>query len=441
MEKEFLEPQNKLLLSRVLERIDPEQYGYTQRKIIKNNPKNQPTIKEPLKITDKNRQLLNKYYKHLVNEGIAITRQRLVLGVLGRLLEMLGKDFETSTKEDIEDLVTTIRQRNISAVTQSDYLKKLKQFDKWFNGGDEPTLRTKKIKTGIGKKHYKLPSQLVTPDEAEKLINATDNIRDRALIHVLWESGARVGEVINCKMNSIQFEGGEAKIRLTGKVGERQVLLLESVRDLKEYVKTRQGAKPEEPLFILQGCNGGKGNPITHHAINKMLRKIKSKVALSKHVHAYLFRHSRASYLASQGLNEAQLCTIFGWIIGSKQPATYIHLSGSQTEDAYKRLYGIKKQEETEKQILMCQVCGEMNPSTNNTCSNCYNPLTIKGALKVKQENEELQKANSFMQELQSLAFNYIEKGFSVPEAKVKAMEEIVEKETKTRLEKMKALA
>jgi site-specific recombinase XerD len=422
MNKEHLEPYNKKLLEQVLRRIET------------NN-------KSSFRITDKNRGLLRKYYKHMVNEGISITRQRLVLGVLGRMFEMLNKDFETSTKEDIEELVTKIRQKDISPVTQSDYLKKIKQLDKWVNGGEEPSERTKHIKTGIGKKHYKLPSQLITPKEAEELINATDNTRDRALIHLMWESGARIGEIINCKMNSIQFDNGEARIRMYGKVGERQVLLLESVRDLKEYIKTRQGAKQDDPLFVLLGCNGGKGNPITHHAVNKMLRKTKSKVNLNKHVHAYLFRHSRASYLASQGLNEAQLCTIFGWAIGSKQPATYIHLSGSQTEDAYKRLYGIKKPEETEKQLIQCSVCGETNPSKNDTCSNCFNPLNIKGALKIKQENEELVKASKFMQELQSIAFKFVEQGRSIAEAKVLAMKELVENEAELRNNKIKALA
>ena len=419
MNKDNLEPYNKKLLQQVLTRIEEN----------KTNSFN---------ITNKNRALLRKYYQHLVNEGIAITRQRLVLGVLGRLFEMLGKDFETSTKQDIEDLVTKIRERDISPVTQSDYLKKLKQFDKWVNGGEEPTERTKRIKTGIGKKHLKLPSQLVTPKEAEELINATDNIRDRALIHVLWESGARIGEIINCKMNSIQFEGGEARLRLYGKVGERQVLLLESVRDLKEFVKTRNNAKQEEPLFCLFGQN--KGEPINHAQINKMLRSTLKRTKISKHIHAYLFRHSRASYLASQGLNEAQLCTIFGWTIGSKQPATYIHLSGSQTETAYKKIYGIVKQEETEQKLIQCVVCGEVNPSSKDTCSNCFNPLTIKGALVIKQENEELQKASKFVSELNSVAFGFVEQGFSVAEAKIKAMEQLVTKEAETRQE-LKALA
>jgi len=420
MNKEFLEPYNKKLLEQTLERIKPN------------------TISS-FELTQKNRNLLTKYYTHMLNEGIAITRQRLVLGVLGRLFVMLNKDFETATKEDIEKLVTQIRQKDISPVTQCDYLKKLKQFDKWFNGGEEATERTRKIKTSLGKKHYKLPSQLITPKEAEDLINATDNIRDRALIHLMWESGARIGEIINCNMNSIQFDKGEARIRLFGKVGERQVLLLESVRDLKEFIKTRSNAKQDDPLFCLFGKY--KGKPINHAQINKMLISTLKKTSIKKHIHAYLFRHSRASYLASQGLNEAQLCTIFGWTIGSKQPATYIHLSGSQTEDAYKRLYGIKKPEETEKQLIKCQMCGEVNPSKQDTCNNCYNPLSIQGALKIKQENDELVKASKFISELNGIAFKFVEQGRSIAEAKVLAMQELVEKEAEERNNKIKVLA
>lgn len=435
MKQDHLEPKNQQSLKRVLERIDPEQYGYEPRQYVANNPH-----AEPYKITKANRELLNKYYKFMVNEGLSTTRKLLVLGVLGRLLEMLNKDFEKATKEDIENLVTTIREKNISPTTQSDYLKKLKMFDKWFNGGEEPTERTRRLKTSVGKKHSKLPSQLITPKEAELLVNATQNTRDRALIHLMWESGARIGEIINCKINSIQFEGGEARIRMKGKVGERQVLLLESVRDLKEYMKTRQNAKPEDPLFVLYGTNN-HGQPITHTAIGKMLRVTKERVGLKKHIHAYLFRHSRASYLASQGLNEAQLCTIFGWTIGSKQPATYIHLSGSQTETAYKKLYGIEKQEEQEEQLRKCQVCGEINPSKNETCSNCFNPLTIKGALKVKAENEQLQKASVVMQKINAKAFELIEQGFNIMEAKAKAVDFVAEEEASRRMEQMKARA
>lgn len=422
-------------LELTLQRVDPQKYGFDKKRKIHNR-----RFGAPYQITPRNRELLLKRYENGKTDGLSIPRLAVITRVYGKLFENLDKDFDKCTRDDIEKLVAKINSMHITPVTRQDYLKKIKQFDKWLNGGEECSERTRWIKTGLGKKHTKLPSQLVTPKEVEQLLDVTEHPRDRALIHLMWESGARIGEIINLQVNSIEFMEGEARIRLRGKVGERQVLLLESVRDLKEFYKTRNTANPEEPLFTLIG-NKNKGQPLTYCAVSKILRTLKAKTTIKKHIHAYLFRHSRASYLASQGLNEAQMCMIFGWTIGSKQPATYIHLSGSQTETAYKKLYGIVKEEKKDK-LIQCSVCGEVNPSSENTCKNCFNPLTIQGALKVKQENEELVKATKFMQELKALSFEYIQKGNSVEQAQVLAMQKLVEKGKEERTEQqLKALA
>jgi len=409
-----------------MQRVDPKNFGYDTRLVIKNNPHKGG----PFNLSPRNRELVLDYYKKLKNEGIALARLVSVIGVISRLLVMLEKDFDKATRQDIEELINKINERQVGAITRQDYLKKIKQLDKWLNGGLECSPRTRWIKTGLGKKHFKLPSQLVTPQEVTELLNASENIRDRALIHLLWESGARIGEVINMKISSVAFNKGEARIRLSGKVGERQVLLLESVHDLNEHFKTRQNANENDPLFVLVG-NRNKGQPMSHQAINGMLQDTKEKTNIKKHIHAYLFRHSRASYLASQGLNEAQLCMIFGWTIGSKQPATYIHLSGAQVENAYKKLYGMDKDKITTPQLVKCTVCGEMNPSTNDGCQNCFNPLTIQGALKVRQEKELLEHDRDISQKVFTEAFRLIsEKKFTPEDAQKEAIQTIAKQYT-----------
>jgi len=427
MEREHLKAYYQHNLEMVLQRLDPKEFGYNKRK-------SKHPVAGPMNLTENNRKLLKQYYRHMPNENIALSRISLVLGVMGRLLEMLGKDFQTATKEDIlgsentKGLVTKINEMNISAVTKSDYLKKLKSLDKWLNGNEEPSDRTRKIKTGLGKKHLKLPSQLLTPEEAQTLINATDNTRDRALFHFLWESGCRVGEAINLKLNSIQFDKGDAKVTLFGKVGERQILLLESVRDLKEYIKTRALANQDQPLFIMSGKE--KGKPLSHGAISKTVKRTAIRAGINKRVHAYLFRHSRASYLASKGLSETQLCMIFGWEIGSKQVRTYIHLSGAQVQNALlEKVYGIKRPENHEQELTRCQICGETNPYGQNTCQNCYNPLTIQGALKIKQENQLLQQDRDISQQVFTEALKLITEQKITPEqAQTEAIKIIAQK-------------
>ena len=85
-------------LNRVLQRVDPVQFGFDKRCVIKNNPHRGG----PFELTQKNRELLLEYYKKLKNEGIALARLVAVIGVVGKLLAMLGKDFELATRKDIE---------------------------------------------------------------------------------------------------------------------------------------------------------------------------------------------------------------------------------------------------------------------------------------------------------------------------------------------------
>ncbi|MDD3159995.1 MAG: site-specific integrase [Candidatus ainarchaeum sp.] len=426
MKDEYNNAQYERRLNLILQRIDPKTYGYEKRRPVKNNPE-----PGPLKLTQKNRELILKYYKKMQNENISHARRHNVLGVLGRLLELLDTDFDTATREHFEELITKINKLNIGPVTRQDYLKKLKQLDKWFMGNDEYSPRTKWVKTGLGKKHSKLPSQLITPEEVKQLIEATRTVRDRALIHLMWESGARIGEIINLKMNSLQLEGSEARIRMKGKVGERQILLLECVRDLKDYLKTQKFTEYDEYLFTLYG-NRSNGHPLTHQSIGQLLDKLNEKVQIKKRIYPYLFRHSRASYLAAQGLNEAQLCMIFGWTIGSKQPATYIHLAGAQVEQAYKQLYGLKKEEKQDK-IIKCEFCGELNDSTIDTCQNCHNPLTIQGALKIKQEKEIMKQDRDLSQKVFAEAFKIMQeqKNISIDQAQQQAIEIIAKNHIK----------
>jgi site-specific recombinase XerD len=405
-------------LGYLLQRINPEKHGFDVRQKIWH------VRAEPFNLTQNNRLLLERYYFDLVNEGLTKPRILSLLDQTGRILEWLNKDYAEVTEEDVKAIIARVRNAKISEYTKADYLTKLKRFDKWINNGEYSAL-TKKIKTTVKMKDMKLPSDLINPEEAEALIGACDTGRDRALVHLLWESGARVGEAAYLKIKDLEFRKGECRAMLTGKTGSRRVLLLECVRDLQNHMKLRNAKNPEDYLFILEG-NRNKGKQITYGCVARMMDDIARKTGMKKRLHPHLFRHSRATYLASKGMSEAQLCMIFGWIIGSKQVRTYIHLSGAQVEEAYKKIYGMQKQEETQPQLIKCQVCGEFNPSKNDSCQNCYNPLTIQGALKIKQENTLLQHDRDISQRVFAEAFKLMsERKMGIEEAQKEAVKTI----------------
>jgi integrase/recombinase XerD len=367
-------------LEYMLMRINPKKYGFDPKIHLKGK-KSKPWV-----LTSENRELLEKYYVDKLNEGVTKPRILSLLEQTARILEWLEKDWSKVTIDDLKIIVSKIRSNPHTEKTKSDYLSKIKQFDKWLNDNKECTDKTRWIKTTIRLKHYKLPTDLITPEEAQKLTNATITVRNRSIISLLWETGARIGEIANLRTQDIQFNKGEATINLFGKTGARRVMILESVRDLKNYLDVRDKNAKHDFVFCLEGTRN-KSNPMTHASIIKLIKQATKRASLNKRIHPHLFRHSRASYPASKGLSEAQLCFIFGWTLGSKQVRTYIHLSQQQVQNALlEKVYGIKKEENHEQEIIKCFVCGETNPAGNDTCKNCYNPLTIHGALKIKQE-------------------------------------------------------
>ena len=414
-------------LEYMLKRINPKKYGYDPTIHLKGKKT------QPWKLTPRNRELLESYYVDKVNEGITKPRILSLLEQTSRILEWLGKDWDKVTKEDLKIIVTKIRANPHTEKTKSDYLSKIKQFDKWLNDNNEYTDKTRWIKTTIRLKHYKLPTDLITPEEAKKLIDSTSSARDRSIISLVWETGARIGEIANLRIQDIQFNKGEATINLFGKTGARRVMILESVRDLKNYLTVRSLTTKHDFVFCLEGTRNNSA-PMTHAAITKLMKQATERSGLKKRIHPHLFRHSRASYLASKGLSEAQLCFIFGWTLGSKQVRTYIHLSQQQVQNALlEKVYGIKKTENHEQEVVKCFVCGEINQPNTDTCINCYNPLTIQGALKIKQQNEILEQDKDISQKVMAEAFKLIQnKGLTTTEAQKQAIMIIAKQQMQT---------
>ena len=83
-----------------------------------------------------------------------------------------------------------------------------------------------------------------------------------------------------------------------------------------------------------------------------------------------------------------------GWVPGTKQTATYVHLSGKQTDTAILKAYGVVVHETTiiEPSLVKCPRCAELNHSEGSYCRKCWLPLTVEATLELKEKEEHVQK-------------------------------------------------
>ena len=342
-------------------------------------------VKNDSKLSEYNRKTILEFCYDLQTEGISTTRQVKYLRILAPIAKMLGKDFNKARVEDIKRVVNQVNSSDFAEWTKSDYRVTLKRFYRWLRRlpkGENPP-ETSWISTGGGKQV--LPEELITPEEVLKLVEACENSRDRALVLNIYETGGRIGELLNLRRKHVQFDRYGAVLIFSGKSGDRRIRIIEGAPALAQWINDHPINDPQAPLWINVG-DRNHTDPLVYDAVRMLLRRLAIKAEIKKRVNPHSFRHARASYLANH-LTERQLEQYLGWTTGSKMPKIYVHLSGREVDDALLQLHGMRKEEPKKIPTLTpitCPRCDTKNLTTVKFCSKCGLPLQIEAALEIE---------------------------------------------------------
>lgn len=126
-------------------------------------------------------------------------------------------------------------------------------------------------------------------------------LRDRTLLLLLYNTGARVQEVADLRMEHLALEP-PAKVRLHGKGDKWRVCPLwdDTVKHLQRLL-TKQRTAPNEPVFCAR-----PGLPLTRFGIYKIVRRHAASWDIGgpqpRHVSPHLFRHTAAVHLLESGV-------------------------------------------------------------------------------------------------------------------------------------------
>ena len=306
------------------------------------------------------------------------------------VLRLIEQDAKKATKQDIERVVMAINKAKrrdsrgketeayLASITKGKLKLTLKTFYKWLFEAEQYPDCVKWIKID-SENRYKLPEEMLSEDEIKFLIANCRNQRDKTIIALLWDTGMRVGELLNLRMKDVSLTENISHVRVSGKTGDRQVPLVFSVPYFARYVNDyRTNANPDSPLFTTIEHNTVSERAIDYVHVTKLLKDLKRRTKTSKRLYPHLFRHSRATHYANS-LTEQQAKMYFGWAGSSNMVARYTHLSGRDIDDAVLKANGMPTNHKkgSEVQVKMCIKCHERNEITAKYCVKCGTPLNI----------------------------------------------------------------
>lgn len=276
---------------------------------------------------------IGKTQKKKKQAGIRVRIRNMYL--LKTIAKFFQKPLDSLTEKDMEHLIKSLNDNNIKKQNGEPYSEQVKSNMKItivsflrFIYGETPKFH--KLTNWIDSSFKKKEVVELSEGEVLKMLNKCTTLRQKCLIAVLFDSGARIEEFLNIRVEDVIKVEGDVpyyKIRLREEFSKTQgrtisLLWKHTTPLIKEWLlECPNKDKLREPLF-----------DSTYDGVRRTLYKI-GKKSLGYSVNAHLFRHSSATFYASRGHDYFQLCKRYGWAIGSNVPHKYIHKSGIKEKE------------------------------------------------------------------------------------------------------------
>jgi integrase/recombinase XerD len=253
-------------------------------------------------------------------------------------MEMLDPDATLDFLDHLE------RDRNNSPSTRNQRLAAIKSFLHYAaRENPESMLQNERIQAIRSKKTDHKPPPSLTVEQV--ILDSIDTapligLRDKALIQLLYNTGARVQEIADLRISDLRFEK-PATVTLTGKGRKVRTIPLwdETVQHIQAYLLAREHADIQSDHLFLNN----KDQPITRFGIGRRV-ELHARNAAEKcpslndlKITPHVFRHTTALHLIETG---SDITIVKEWLghADLKTTSQYIEVSVARKRDALEKL-------------------------------------------------------------------------------------------------------
>ncbi len=346
------------------------------------------------KISKKNKELMRKF---LVAYDVSDARLVIFFDKIKVLLErtkditkdMHNRDLINKVFKKIRELKT--RQGNqISISTYATVVNVSIRFVRWFNDGNRPD-GFKDLNSSIASKHKRLLSakDMITVEDGDRLIKATNSIQLKAVIAIQLDGGFRPSEFIDLNYEDITQKGDFliAEVR-NGKTGGRPVILWRAVPHLLRWLQNHPTKKKDNPLWLQEKRTKGKILKYNYFALQKVLRSMGEKIKLGKPLDFYNIRHSACTISKIDNIPPEEAAKKFGHSV-KFYTETYGRLTTEDSIERLSKVYGIVVDKKRIEHNVNCERCHFINTPNAEICEKCGAALSMKKALAVEKDKEK----------------------------------------------------
>jgi len=295
------------------------------------------------------------FQRRLVSErGVSahtIASYRDSFGLLLRYAESrMGRAASTLTVQDLDaPMILSFldhleSERKCGARTRNLRLTAIRSFMRYVSIRDPASLPVAQRVLAIAGKRFDRPVlEFLSRDEIQALLDAPDRAtwsgqRDAVLFAVLYNTGARVSEIIRLRVADILLDRAHA-VHLHGKGRKERVIPLwkSTVAQLRAWFE-RIDLRPEAPVFPNRA-----GKPMSRSGVEQRLRVTIAKASVQcpslrgRPISPHTVRHATAMHLLQSGVD----ITVIAMWLGHEDTATthqYIEADLEIKESALKRL-------------------------------------------------------------------------------------------------------
>lgn len=250
--------------------------------------------------------------------GFAKSTQRTYLAHIQRFYQFCGKSPASAGYDDVRAFLHhAITVKKLSSAYVNSAYGAIKFYYQSVLCREWNMLHVPRVK-----KNSSLPT-ILTPQEVRRIIDATPNLKHKAILSTVYSAGLRVSEAAHLQLSDIHSDNMRILIRQSKGNKDRYSILSEN-----NLLLLRQYWKADRPShWLFPGIPDTK--PIAIRTIQEVFKTSRIAAGISKEVSIHTLRHCFATHLLNHGASILQIKELLGHA-DIQTTSMYLHLTHAQ---------------------------------------------------------------------------------------------------------------